>query len=96
MEHGVFQYSEVVTLLFTLVTLPVLPVILRGLELPGKRWFVAGYLAMASSYVFTVAEGVLWPRAFNFLEHLGYAVAGVCVLGGVIALSRAERRVRES
>jgi len=92
----VFQDSEIVTLLFTLATLPVLPVILRGLQLAGRRFFVAGYVWMVSGYVFTMAEGVLWHTAFNFVEHLAYAASGLCMLAGVIALTRAERKVRAS
>jgi hypothetical protein len=90
----VFQDSEIVTLLFTLATLPVLPMILRGLELPGKRWFVGGFVAMTSAYVFTVAEGIAWSVTFNFLEHMGYTVAGVCMLAGVLALTRVAPRGR--
>jgi hypothetical protein len=94
--NRVFQDSEIVTLLFTLATLPVLPVILRGLQLPGRRLFVAAYLCMAAGYVFTVVEGIIWRDAFNFVEHLAYAASGLCMLAGVIALTRAERRVRET
>lgn len=91
-----FQDSEIVTLLFTLATLPVIPVILRGLELAGRRFFIAGYACMIVGYVFTVAEGVLWHAAFNFLEHVVYAASALCLLAGVTALTRAERTVRES
>jgi hypothetical protein len=91
-RRPVFQDSEIVTLLFMLATLPVLPSVLRGLELPGLPWFVAGYLCMAGAYVCTIAEGFVWPEALNLLEHLGYAGSGACILRGVIYLVRARRR----
>ncbi len=86
-----FQDSEIVTLLFMLATLPVLPAAIRGLDLPGLGWFVAGYLSMGAGYVFTVAEGFVWPDAFNLVEHVAYACGGLFVLAGVLALVKARR-----
>jgi hypothetical protein len=87
----VFQESEIVDLLMVIFLTPIMAVSARSIHLAGKRWFVAGYLAIAFGYVFTIVEGFIGPVLFNTLEHLSYAVSGACFLVATITLARASR-----
>ncbi|MDZ4166958.1 MAG: hypothetical protein U1E08_04620 [Coriobacteriia bacterium] len=91
-----YQESEIVDLLMVLFLTPIMAVSVRAIHVVGKRRFIAGYLAIASGYVFTIAEGYVAPVLFNTLEHLAYAVGGVCFLAGLVALAHASRVRAES
>jgi phosphoglycerol transferase MdoB-like AlkP superfamily enzyme len=78
----VYQESEIVDLLMVVFLTPIMYAAFRNLVLPGKRWFVFGYVAMLAGYVFTVVEGYYAPDVFNLLEHCSYALAGIGFAGG--------------
>ncbi len=80
------------TLAFALAALPVLPIALRGLRLPGVRLFTAGFVSATIGYAATVLEGVFWRGAFELIEHLSFAASGLAFLAAVVVLRRAERR----
>lgn len=71
------QPSEVANLILFLAFGPVIIVALRRTMkvVPSMCYVALG--AMLGAYVFTVAEGFIWPVALNLLEHVCYAVAGV-------------------
>jgi hypothetical protein len=89
----VYQESEIVDLVMAVFLTPILFVVFRTVYLAGRRWFVAGYLAVVSGYVFTVVEGYVAPDLFNLLEHASYAVGGVCfAIGSWSVLTSVRRR----
>jgi hypothetical protein len=87
----VLQDSELVTLLFTLAALAVLPVIARGLTLPGLRLFVAGFVSVACGGVCAVAATSRFRETVALLEHVFDAAAGVSFLAALVVLWRAQR-----
>ena len=86
-----YQESEIVDLLMVLFLTPIMAVSVRAVHVAGKRWFIAGYLAVASGYVFTVAEGYVAPVLFNVLEHAAYAAGGIAFAVAAVQLARASR-----
>jgi hypothetical protein len=89
----VYQESESVDLLLVAFLSPIMAASVRAIRLPGKRWFIGAYLALVTGYVFTVAEGFVWPDAFNVLEHASYALSGVLFAVAGFRL-RAASRIR--
>ena len=89
-----YQESEIVDLLMVLFLTPILVATYRVVAVKGKAWFAASYLMIAVGYVFTVAEGFIAEDAFNYLEHVTHAFAGVFCMTGAIALYRAGRASR--
>ncbi|MDO8916172.1 MAG: hypothetical protein Q7W16_08845 [Coriobacteriia bacterium] len=88
-----YQESEIVDLVMAVFLTPILFVVFRTVYLAGRRWFVSGYLAVIAGYVFTVVEGYFAPDLFNTLEHVSYAVGGVCfAVGAWSVLTSARRR----
>ncbi|MBN2840683.1 MAG: hypothetical protein JXP37_07000 [Coriobacteriia bacterium] len=86
-----YQESEIVDFLMLVFLTPVMMLSVRAIDLSGKRWFVAGYLAIALGYVLTIIEGYIAPDLMNTIEHVSHGVAGICFLVGVVVLSRATR-----
>ena len=84
-----YQESEIVDLLMVLFLTPIMVVSVRAITMPGKRWFVAAYIAITIGYVFTVVEGYVLPDLFNLLEHITHAIAGLCYMVAAVALLRA-------
>lgn len=87
-----YQESEIVDLLMVLFLLPVMRASLGSIHLEGRRFFIAGYLAIIAAYVFTIVEGFWIEGVFNALEHLSYTVAGVLFALGALVLLRASRK----
>jgi hypothetical protein len=58
----------------------------RRLNIP--RSLLIAYGCLLLSYLFTVVEGFIAPDAFNLLEHLAVAVAGVVFAYGCLHISR--------
>ena len=86
-----YQESEIVDLLMLVFLTPVMVLSVRAIRLAGKRWFVAGYAAIAVGYVLTIIEGYAAPDLLNTLEHITHGIAGSCFLIGVVTLMRAAR-----
>jgi hypothetical protein len=84
----VYEQSEIISLLATLVLAPVAYANMRDIDLAGKRWWYAGFLFLSSSYVTTILEGYAFPNLFNLLEHWGYVGAGICFAYGCWQLLR--------
>lgn len=91
-----FQDSEIVDLLMVVFLTPVMVSILREISLAGKRWFIAGYLAIVVGYVLTLAEAAILPGLLDLLEHTAYATAGCFFLVAVVIFSRSVRRGGDS
>lgn len=91
-----FQESEIVDLLMAVFLTPIMYVAFAKVHLSGKRWFLLGYLAMMTAYVFTVVEGYVAPDLINLLEHASYAIAGLGFAGGAWNVLVDTRRRRET
>ncbi len=77
-----FQQNEVITLLLGLGASVFLAAYWRRLEgFPERGLFVGSYGVLLAGWVFTVAEGFVFPRLLNVLEHLCYALSS-----GLLAL----------
>ncbi len=71
-----FQQNEVITLLLGLGAAVFLAAYWRRLEgFPARGLFAGSYGVLLAGLVFTVAEGVVFPRVLNVLEHLCYALS---------------------
>ncbi len=78
------QPNEVVDLA---VALFLTPIILSGARAfkPKVRWFLTGFLGcLLVALMATVVEGFVAYAAFNALEHLMYAAAGVITGAGAV------------
>jgi len=92
----VYQESEIVDLLMVIFLTPIMVANVKAIHIPGKRWFIGGYLVVALGYVFTVLEGFIAPEALNTAEHVSHAVMGALFFGGTLSMFRSARaRVSE-
>lgn len=84
------QQSEIIALVLAVALIPVVVWTYRGIDLPLKPLLAVGLAAMLGAYAATVAESFVAPGPLNWLEHLLYAVAGVCfaTLGVAVLKSR--------
>jgi hypothetical protein len=87
----VYQESEIVDLLMVVFLTPIMVANVRAIHIPGKRWFVGGYLIVALGHVFTVLEGFIAPEAFNVAEHVSHAVMGALFFSGALSMFRSAR-----
>lgn len=86
-----YQESEIVDLLMVIFLTPLMVANVRAIHIPGKRWFVAGYLVVVLGYVLTVLEGFVAPEALNVAEHLSHAVMGALFFAGALSMFRSAR-----
>ncbi|MDO8964454.1 MAG: hypothetical protein Q7W30_08200 [Coriobacteriia bacterium] len=89
-----YQPSEIADLLVALFLTPVMWVGLRHIDLPGKRYFIAGYVAMLGAFSATIIEqnkAFAYFDLFNTVEHGAMAVAGVLFAFGAWRLLVAMR-----
>lgn len=83
------QQSEIIALVLAVALIPVVAWTYSGIDLPRKPLLAAGLVAMLGAYASTVLESFVAPGPLNFLEHLLYAVAGICFAAvGVAVLGR--------
>jgi hypothetical protein len=81
----------------SIALIPVVVWTYRGIELPGKPLLACALSAMFGAYVATVAEGFVAPTVFNALEHLLFAVGGLCfAVLSVIVIRAWSPRPRDS
>ena len=83
-----YQESEIINLVSGIISLLIILVIARTKELPRFRFFSSAFIAILLAYLWTVVEGFLFFRLFNFLEHMSYAAAGVLFAAGCLSLAR--------
>lgn len=70
--------SEVVSLLVTLMGLPIVVSALRRIGMTLGRWlFIAAYCCVVAGQIFTIVEGFVLPDLFNMMEHFSYSAAGI-------------------
>lgn len=89
------QESEIVALVFSAAAVLILYFLLRTTWVPGRAWFVAGFFLIVSAYVFTVIEDLWRHDLFNILEHLGYALSGLCFAIGARSVRRMQERIQK-
>lgn len=89
------QESEVVVFVFGVAAAFILFFLFRTTWIPRRPWFVAGFLMLVSAYGFTLVEDLLWHDLFNTLEHLGYALSGLCFAIGARGVRRMQERIQE-
>ncbi len=82
-----FQESEIVNLIFSLLITIFFLIFSRGYRRPRFPFLYLGFLFMLFAYVFTVIEGFVFPVAFNLLEHFCYAMSGIFFLIGCMILA---------
>lgn len=79
------QPSEAVTLLVTLMALPIVVSALRRIGMStGRRLFVAAFCCVIAGQIFTILEGFAYPDLFNLLEHYSYSAAGIVFATSVL------------
>ena len=78
-----FSPTEVVTLTIQLAALPLVIVMLRSSNIPGRVWFGAAYACLLLSNTCTVTEDFFWPEVCDTIEHLSMAVFALLFLRGV-------------
>ncbi|ANA39701.1 MULTISPECIES: hypothetical protein [Geobacter] len=82
-----FQESELFNLVLGVISLIFFAGFgTRRLSIP--RSLLVAYGCLLLSYLFTVVEGFIAPDAFNLLEHLAGAAAGVMFAYGCLHISR--------
>lgn len=84
-----FQESELFNLAFALLSIGFLSAF-RLFRLQIPRFMAAGFGGLVAAYLFTVLEGVYLKELFNFMEHLSYALAGICFCIGCLKLARGQ------
>ena len=86
------QQSEIIALVLAIALIPVVVWTYRGVDLPRKPLLAWGLAAMLGGYASTVIESFIAHDLFNHLEHLLYAVAGVCfaVLSVTVLTTRSD------
>jgi hypothetical protein len=67
---------------------PFFYLMIRDVELRGRKYFWFAYLSLTLSNISTVLEEFYWNDFFNLLEHGSIAVGAVFLLIGVIQFSR--------
>lgn len=80
--------SELQILLTALSLAPLAIWAFRGIEVTGKPWIAAALAGVVGAHIATVAEGFVAPASFDALEHILYAVAGICFLVASIRMVR--------
>lgn len=80
--------SEVFRFILAIIVLPVIATFASRLRVVSAAtfWAVAGVGAIYVSYVFSLAENVVFGDVFNMLQHVMYGVAGVCVLRTAVVI----------
>ena len=87
------QANELVLLLFGLGGLIfILLNSARLKKLPEMPFLLHGFYSLLAAWVFTVAEGFVWPRTLNVLEHLAYLMSALLVLVWCIRLTYRRRK----
>jgi hypothetical protein len=72
------QESEIIRLILGIVVAFVFAMSPSGIErLPGRKWFVAAFYVLLSSWTFTVFEHLFLYDVLNILEHIGYLISGI-------------------
>jgi len=70
--------SEAVSLLVTLMGLPLVVSALRRIGMTLGRWmFIVAYCCVLAGQIFTILEGFALPDLFNIMEHFSYSAAGI-------------------
>jgi hypothetical protein len=83
-----YQPSEIASLVLLLALGPVIMAALPRLLPKVPRSGYVAFFAMLGAYIFTIAEGFVFPDAFNMLEHVCYAVAGVAFVAFLLEFGR--------
>lgn len=70
--------NEAVTLLVTLMALPIVVTACRRIGMTtGRRLFILAYCLVIVGQVATILEGYTLPELFNTLEHFSYSASGI-------------------
>jgi prepilin signal peptidase PulO-like enzyme (type II secretory pathway) len=88
-----FQESEVLNLILTLLVTVFFLIFSRDYRRPHFPFLYLGFLLMLLALIFTIAEGAFFPVFLNLAEHLCYAASGIFFLIGCLRLTRKEDNV---
>ena len=86
--------SELFVMVIFLIGIPIILYTLRDSELPEHRFFMAAYLSLVLSNIFTVLEEFWLTSFFNFLEHLFITFASVAFLMAVIRMTSRQEPIQ--
>lgn len=87
--------EELIMAIFGVVFVLVLFAQAKTLKIRELNVFLIGAVLLLSASIFTILEGILWKEVFNFIEHLGYASAGICFAVGCSLLGRRFREEQD-
>lgn len=76
--------NEVVNLLIALMAVPMFLRLAKTKPQSEGSFFAAGYAALLSALVVTIAEGFFAADAMNVLEHVLYSASGISFLLAVV------------
>ena len=84
--------SEIFVMVIFIIGLPIIIFILRDSDLPEHRFFMAAYLLLSFSNIFTVVEEFKYGVLFNFLEHLFITAASIFFFTAVLKLTSRQKK----
>ena len=90
-----FEEGELINLFFGAVSVFVLSALLKDVKNKEFKSFKNGCLIIICAYFFTVVEGFFMEPFFNFLEHLCYALSGICFFYACINLPRSQNLAKD-
>ncbi len=80
MSTGIIKETEVINLVMGLFSLVIF--FYKRNDFPDYHLFFFGYFSIIGSLIFIVVKGFFMFEVFNFLEHFGYALAGIFFASG--------------
>lgn len=81
--------NEILVFILGTVTLIFMAVVRDELKrLPSANWLIAAFMAAWIGWLTTNLEHLLWPRFFNRLEHVAYAINAGLLLYWCWVISR--------
>ena len=61
-------------------------------KIPVLTRLLYGFYFLLAAWVFTVAEGFIWPETLNLLEHICYLASAALILAWCVEVARKDRR----
>ena len=87
--------SEIFVMVIFLIGVPIILFTLHESDLPEHRFFMAAYILLAFSNIFTVVEEFWLGAFFNFLEHLFITIASFVFFIAVIRMTSRQKSVSQ-
>lgn len=88
--------SELFVMVIFVIGIPIILNTLRDSDLTEHRLFMAAYLLLVLSNIFTVAEEFRLYGLFNFLEHFFITIASFIIFTAVLRMTSRRETVSET